>query len=117
MRNQSRLPWNQARKSAQPSSPTNFYNIWRHFWGKSRGSQREIRKSRTPKLLVADPSFHPESECTGLKGSPIKNPSPSVKNLVAVSSNLQGRLYFSTVPAGQVRQSGITCTAGRCREI
>ena len=56
MRNQSRFPWNQARKSAQPSSPTHFYNVWRHFWGKSRGNQREIRKSRTPKLLVADPS-------------------------------------------------------------
>jgi len=49
MRNQSRFPWNQARKSAQPS-------IWRHFWGKSRGNQTEIRKTRTPKLLVADPS-------------------------------------------------------------
>ena len=36
MRNQSRFPWNQARKSAQPSSPTHFYNVWRHFWGKSR---------------------------------------------------------------------------------
>ena len=59
MRNQSRFPWNQARKSAQPSSPTHFYNAWRHFWGKSRGNQREIRKSRTPKLLVADPSFKP----------------------------------------------------------
>ena len=57
MRNQSRFPWNQARKSAQPSSPTHFYNIWRHFWGKSRGNQTEIRKSRTPKLLVADPSI------------------------------------------------------------
>ena len=46
MRNQSRFPWNQARKSAQPSSPTHFYNIWRHFWEKSRGNQREIRKSK-----------------------------------------------------------------------
>jgi len=26
MRNQSRFLWNQARKSAQPSSPTHFYN-------------------------------------------------------------------------------------------
>ena len=60
MRNQSRFPWNQARKSAQPSSPTHFYNIWRHFWGKSRGNQTEIRKSRTPKLLVADPSITTE---------------------------------------------------------
>ena len=58
MRNQSRFPWNQARKSAQPSSPTHFYNVWRNFWGKSRGDQREIRKSRTPKLLVADPSTY-----------------------------------------------------------
>ena len=33
MRNQSRFPSNQARKSAQPSSPTHFYNIWRHFEG------------------------------------------------------------------------------------
>jgi len=56
MRNQSRFPWNQARKSAQPSSRTHFYNVLRNFWGKSRGNQREIRKSRTPKLLVADPS-------------------------------------------------------------
>ena len=55
MRNQSRFPWNQPRKSAQPSSSTHFYNIW-HFWGKSRGNQTEIRKSCTPKLLVADPS-------------------------------------------------------------
>ena len=59
MTNQSRFPWNLARKSAQPSSPTIFYNVWRHFWGKSRGNQREIRKSRTPKLLVADPSITP----------------------------------------------------------
>ena len=59
MRNLSRFPWNQARKSAQPSSSTHFYNIWRHFWGKSWGNQREIRKSRTPKLLVADPSLSP----------------------------------------------------------
>ena len=54
--NQVEIMRNQAQKSAQPSSPTHFYNIWRHFWGKSRGNQREIRKSRTPKLLVADPS-------------------------------------------------------------
>jgi len=47
MRIQSRFPWNQARKSAQPSSPTHFYNVWCNFWGKSRGNQREIRKSRT----------------------------------------------------------------------
>jgi len=33
MRNKSRFPWNQARKSAQPSSPTHFYNIWRLFEG------------------------------------------------------------------------------------
>ena len=39
MRNQSRFPWNQARKSAQPSSSTHFYNIWRHFWGKSKRNQ------------------------------------------------------------------------------
>jgi len=57
MRNQSRFPWNQAQKSAQSSSPTHFYNVWHHFWGKSRGNQREIRKSRTPKLLVADLSW------------------------------------------------------------
>ena len=63
MRNQSRFPWNQARKSAQPSSPTHFYNIWRHFWGKSRGNQTEIRKSRTPKLLVADPSVYANVMC------------------------------------------------------
>ena len=50
------IPWNQARKSAQPSSPTHFYNIWCHFWGKSWGNQTEIRKSRMPKLLVANPS-------------------------------------------------------------
>ena len=56
MRNQSRFPWNQARKSAQLSSPTHFYNVWHHFWGKSRGNQREIRKSHVPKLLVANPS-------------------------------------------------------------
>jgi len=56
MRNQSRFPWNQVRKSAQPSSPTHFYNMWCHFWGKSRGNRREIRKSHTPKLLVANPS-------------------------------------------------------------
>ena len=56
MRNQSRFPWNQTRKSAQPSSPTHFYNVWRHFWWKSRGNQGEIWKSRTPKLLVANPS-------------------------------------------------------------
>ena len=57
MRNQSRFPWNQTRKSAQLYSSTHFYNIWRHFWGKSWGNQREIRKSCTPKLLVADPSY------------------------------------------------------------
>jgi len=33
-----------------------IHNVWRHFWRKSRGNQREIMKSRTPKLLVADPS-------------------------------------------------------------
>ena len=42
MRNQSRFPWNRAQKSAQPSSPTHFYNIWCHFWGKSRGNQTSI---------------------------------------------------------------------------
>ena len=65
MRNQSRFLWNQARKSAQPSSPTHFYNIWRHFWGKSRGNQTEIRKSRTPKLLVADPSLSAQFKFSG----------------------------------------------------
>ena len=59
MRIQSRFLWNQARKSAQPSSPTHFYNIWRNFWGKSQGNQREIRKSRTLKLLIADTSASP----------------------------------------------------------
>ena len=66
MRHQSRFPWNQARKSAQPSSPTHFYNVWRHFLGKSRGNQREIRKSSAPKLLVTDPSFY-------MLGIPIEN--------------------------------------------
>ena len=72
MRNQSRFPWNQARKSAQPSSSTHFYNIWHHFWGKSWGNQREIRKSCTPKLLVADPSIHPH-EHTSVQEDPSVN--------------------------------------------
>ena len=65
-RNQLKSSWNHEKskqislksssKSAQPSCPTHFHNVWRHFQGKSRGNQREIRKSRTPKLLVADPS-------------------------------------------------------------
>ena len=45
-----------------PSSPTHFYNVQHHFWGKSQGNLREIRKSRTPKLLVADPSISTEAE-------------------------------------------------------
>ena len=49
--------------------------------------------------------FHPESECTGLEESPIKNPSPSVKDLVAVSSNLQDRLLLngSSRPSSPIR--------------
>ena len=39
------------------NQPHPLLQLWRHPWGKSRGNQREIRKSRTPKLLVADPSL------------------------------------------------------------
>jgi len=49
--------------------------------------------------------FHLEFECTGLEESPIKNPSPSVKDLVAVSSNLQDRLLLngSSRPSSPIR--------------
>ena len=62
-RNQLKSSWNCEKSkqiflnSSSEISPTHFYNVWRHPWGKSRGNQREIRKSRTPKLLVADPSL------------------------------------------------------------
>ena len=66
-RNQFKSSWNHEKskqislKSSSEISPTlqphPLYNVWRHFWGKSRGNQREIRKSHTPKLLVGDPSI------------------------------------------------------------
>jgi len=56
MRNQCRVPRNLAHKSAQPSSPTHFYNYDVIFEGNHGGNPTQIRKSRTPKLLVADPS-------------------------------------------------------------
>ena len=55
MRNQSRFPWNQARKSAQPSSPTHFYNVWRHFWGESRGNQKRNQEISYAKIACCRP--------------------------------------------------------------
>jgi len=65
-RNQLKSIWNHEKskqislKSSSEISPTlQPHPLLQHmtsFWGKSRWNQREIRKSRTPKLLVADPS-------------------------------------------------------------
>jgi len=65
-RNQLKSSWNHEEskqislKSSSEISPTlqphPLLQLWRNFWGKWRGNQREIRKSRTPKWLVADPS-------------------------------------------------------------
>jgi len=59
-------------KSSSEISPTlQPHPLLQHmtsFWGKSWGNQREIRKSRTPKSLVADPSGLPD-ECDTSEGS------------------------------------------------
>ena len=72
-RNQLKSSWNHEKskqislKSSSEISPTlqlhpllqHMTSFLREITGESRGNQREIRKSRTPKLLVADPSLSP----------------------------------------------------------
>jgi len=57
MRNQSRFPWNQARKSAQLSSPTHFYNIWRHFEGNHGEIKQKSGNLVRQNCLLPTPRF------------------------------------------------------------
>jgi len=51
MTNQSRFPWNQARKSAQPSSPTHFYNYDVIFEGNHGEIKEKSDDSSSPEDL------------------------------------------------------------------
>ena len=61
--------WNQARKSAQPSSPTHFYNIWRHFWGKSRGKSKRNQEISYAKIARCRPLDLQLVDCLGYQQS------------------------------------------------